>query len=226
MDRGGRDEENDTIYPDLTAEGVFDKELILNKDKGFNEFLPEGTTFTPLIPKFIGDFPPAEVKAIPDFPGWIRRKPKGMFYIVSERFKDILQSFTFQECRWHDAHVLFDEKLVPFFVFQLNTNYNEYLINFEKSTFCNIHYRKKIKLNDDHEKVNKFDELYELEKDKGWNSAGFNRAVMKPKFRELDVLFTYHYHLLISERLKNAIEAANITGVKITECPVAFEIAK
>jgi len=51
----------------------------------------------------------------------------------------------------------------------------------------------------------------------------FERAVMLPEFRDVDMY--YFNGILISERLKNAIEAANLTGVKITECPIEFEFS-
>ncbi len=48
---------------------------------------------------------------------------------------------------------------------------------------------------------------------------------MRPEFRDLDMYYMDIYGIIISERLKEAIEAAHLTGVKIVECPLRFEFS-
>lgn len=82
----------------------------------------------------------------------------------------------------------------------------------------------KQKLNNDHEKLNNLDSMGDLILNTGWSDVGFNKAVMSSEFAQLDLINTLQYGRLISERLKEAIEFEGITGVKIEECPVQFEI--
>ena len=66
--------------------------------------------------------------------------------------------------------------------------------------------------------------LTDLELNNNWGSWGFNRAVMKPQFKTIDCMtMPYPYGILISERLKNALEDASLTGFEIKPFPVEFE---
>ncbi|WP_175578644.1 hypothetical protein, partial [Tenacibaculum aiptasiae] len=57
-----------------------------------------------------------------------------------------------------------------------------------------------------------------------WRDWGFERAVMKKEYKNIDAAkLAYPYGVLISERLKNALEEAKLTGFKITPFPVEFE---
>jgi hypothetical protein len=53
----------------------------------------------------------------------------------------------------------------------------------------------------------------------------FDKAVMKPKFRDVDIYFLDTYQIVISDRLKLAIEEANLKGMKILPCPVEFQFS-
>ncbi len=48
---------------------------------------------------------------------------------------------------------------------------------------------------------------------------------MKPKFRELDFVTFYQFGNLVSERLKNAIEEAELTGVEFYELQIPIEFS-
>ncbi len=57
---------------------------------------------------------------------------------------------------------------------------------------------------------------------------GDSWADLEAKFGDNETLDMYHldiWGILITERLKNAIEANQLTGVKISECPPDFKIA-
>ena len=48
---------------------------------------------------------------------------------------------------------------------------------------------------------------------------------MKPEFETIDMTHLGVIGIVISERLKNAIEEANLTGVKIIPCPIEFHLS-
>jgi len=50
-----------------------------------------------------------------------------------------------------------------------------------------------------------------------WN---YERVAMKPEFRELDLVTFFKFGDIVSERLKNAIEAAGLKGIEFKELPV------
>ncbi len=221
-----REEYNNLIYPRLDASYVFNPEIILNKSRDYYSFLPVDTTIVPLMPDFGEETIPNPI-TIPDFLGWTRRSPaKGDFYPTSEKLKNLMEEFNLPESQWYKAGILKKEKIISFYVLQLNIGEYKKLINFDESTFCDFNFAAMKKRNDAQIKVNKFEDLKLEREAQGWRTIGLNKAVMKPKFEHLDLFQTYDYGLLISERLKDAIEAAKITGVKITECPIEFEIAE
>lgn len=215
--------ENGDISDSLTASYVQQKEILLDDTKNSNDFFPKDIIFTPLVPLQYGDYDIA-VGVVDDFSSWIREQPKGACHPISVKFKDLIVKYKLPRHRIYQAEVLIKNELQPFSVLQLDSDYNKKLIDFEKSTFCNTDFWTKKKLNDDHEKLENLKGMRPLKLKKGWKYVGFNRAVMKPEFEQLDLLRTLHFGTLISERLKEAIESAGITGVKIEECPTQFEI--
>ena len=84
---------------------------------------------------------------------------------------------------------------------------------------------EKIKLSYENIKVNSISELNKISIEKNWDEWGFNKAVMKPEFNTLDICWVGIFEILISERLKDAIENAQLTGISIKECPLNFEIS-
>ncbi|WP_175578642.1 hypothetical protein, partial [Tenacibaculum aiptasiae] len=92
----------------------------------------------------------------------------------------------------------------------------------ENSTFCE--WDELVKTGSDIFKVNNEKELRKIIKEKKWWDWGFERAVMKSEFKNIDCMaISYPYGTLISERLKNALEKARLIGFKITPFPVEFE---
>lgn len=225
LTRKNRKGENGILSDKVSASYLNQKEFILNKSKKFDIFFPKDTIFSPLIPKQIGGFTNNDSNGfINDFPGWIEKKPKGLYFLLSIKFRDLISNFKLPPFRIYKAEVLIKKELYPFSVLQLVSYYSKTLIDFENSTFCNFDFMTKEKLSDDHEKLVNLKTMGELMLEKKWSYVGFNKAVMKPEFERLDLVSTLHFGLLISERLKNAIESAGITGVEIKECPTEFEI--
>ncbi|WP_175578641.1 hypothetical protein, partial [Tenacibaculum aiptasiae] len=95
-------------------------------------------------------------------------------------------------------------------------------VDLKNSTFCE--WKRGEKIGEEIINVSNIDELLDYEDDNEWWSWGFKRAVMKEKYKNIDAAkLAYPYGILISERLKNALEEAKLTGFKISPFPVEFE---
>ena len=220
-----RDRKNNGTFPRMSPIEVVQKDFLLNKEKIFNDFFPENVFFSPLIPKYLGDNPSKIIQSIADLHTWTEREPKGLMYVVSEKLKDLLSRFNLAPHRFYAAQVLFENQLIEYYVFHITSNYYEQIIDFKNSTFCNWSFIKKIKLGDENIKVNSINEIYKISEEKDWDKWGFNKAALKPEFNDLDLCWFTNLGIIISEKLKNAIESADLTGIEITECPVEFEVS-
>ena len=136
--------------------------------------------------------------------------------------KEVLERFNLYPNQFYEAKVLFEEELYDYFVWQFFLNGFDTIVDFDHSTFCEWNRYEKIGV--EIHKFKNIDEITDYELENEWKYWGFERAVMKPVFKEMDCVYMpYPYGILISERLKNALEAANLTGFKIVPFPVEFE---
>lgn len=220
------------IFPKLSMASSPNISVILNKSRKHNKFFEKNTRFSPLIPVCSTDNfeNRLNIYNVPDLISWYGSAPTDFCRPISKRFCNLLRQFNLQPLKIYEAEVLLNNQLFPFNVIHLPVDYyKEKLIDFEHSTFCNWNGRRLKQLSTENEKIESFEFLYPLKKEKKWRNAGFNKAVMKPEFAKLDLVITVIFSglmtILISERLKNAIEAAKLTGIKITECPIDFEIS-
>ena len=117
LSRGIKDLKNNFVFPKLSPSSITQKDILLNKGKEFNEFFPEEVLFFPLLPKYIGDYVPKKILSLADFHGWIEESPKGILYIISKKFRDILTDFNLPAHRLYEAKVLFNNQLIDFYVF-------------------------------------------------------------------------------------------------------------
>jgi hypothetical protein len=221
LKRDGVDKSVNDVFPDLNPANIPSRYALDREQNYFSVFLPVGTLFKGMIPQYIGDNPPQQVHAICDMHSFIREKPPGWMYPVSERFKELLEGFNMPNTRFYEGSVIWNEKEYPYYVWHLLTEKYEHYIDFSKSRF-----------------VKTTGELYNVEgnpiqaesikdvKEKlesyFW---AFQKAVMFPEFRETDVCEIEFYGILISERLKEAIESAALTNISITPCPIEFEVS-
>ncbi|MDJ1482965.1 hypothetical protein QNI16_20855 [Cytophagaceae bacterium YF14B1] len=224
LKRDGKDKGTDSVYPDLNPENIPSQYALNRTQNYFSTFLPDDTSFKGMIPEYIGDNPPKQVHTICDMHDFIRKKPYAQVYSVSKRFKELLEKFTIPNTKFYEGSVVWNEKEYPYFVWHILTQQFSF-VDFEKSLFCDTNYFSKDAIGTEYYKVSDFSKLYPLKKEKKWDMWGFYRAVMKPEFREVDVYEMDYYGIVISERLKEAIESAQLTNVSITPCPIEFEIS-
>lgn len=179
----------------------------------------DGTGY--LFPRHIEDF--KEVKEINDIHGWIGTKPFDFFgYPISDRFKFILEKYNLYNMNFIPVKVLYENEYYNYFGWDLDSTGLDALVDFNHSTFCE--WKKMEKYGNEVIQVENIDELIDYELEKEWWGWGFEKAVMKPEFKSVDcIAMPYPYGTLISERLKNGLEKANLTGFEITPFPVEFE---
>ena len=103
--------------------------------------------------------------------------------------------------------------------------YEEY-IDFDKTLYNNLSSsRRRIH---DELVVKKFKSYKEMEdySDTNWSYAwNYERLVLKPNFRTLDYLYIYRLGDIVSERLKQAIESAALTGIRFNPLPIPIEFS-
>ncbi len=212
-----------TRMPSMNGDFVKDKELFYDMGRVIaNEIYEKDWEFNPLIPKYIGT--DKKVPKISDFHGWLVNEPSIISYVISPRLKEILNTFNLYPNKFYNAKVLFKEKELPFFVWQLFIDGFDKFVDFEQSTFCE--WGEEEKIGDEQLKLTNKRDLSTIRRQHKWRRCFFNKAVMKPEFKELDcVRLPPPLGNVISERLKNALEAVDppLEGLEIHPCPVEFE---
>ncbi len=229
------------ITPSLNAENVKDKDLfyenmfltkeeqvsrgvdsVLNREE-IDKVIIKDWIFDYLEPEHMDD---SQVRFICDFHGWIGKQPDRVTGVpISKRMKEILERYTiFPEQKFYEAKVLFQGKYHEYFVWEMSDSSFNTFVDFEHSIFCEE--KRGGELGEDTIKVKNQDELFDIEDEKDWRRWAFKRAFMKPEYRTIDsAKLAYPYGIVISERLKNALEQETppLTGFEIKPFPIEFE---
>lgn len=210
------------IYPYMDPSRIESQETLNWENDHSTVFFPDNVSFKGMSLVYAEDFgAPAEPHALCDMHTWLGKSPSALTYPVSPRFKKVLASFHIPQLKFYDGSVKWKGAEQMYHVMQLLTRQHQY-INFEASTFQECDFRGNRKGNDTPVKVDSWTALQE--KFKGVLFT-FAEAVMTLAFEELDMFYTDIWGIIITERLKNAIEESQLTGVKIKECPLDFKIA-
>ena len=164
-----------------------------------------------------------KVKRIEDIHGWIGTKPFNFYgFPISEKMKLLLEEFNLYEMSFLKTTVLFQEKKFDYYGWKISSEGFDKYVDFENSRFCQ--WKQEEKYTEESLKFNNLEEIIDYELEHDWWKWGFDKAVMKPNFKEIDCMgMPYPYGILISERLKNALEETNLTGFDITPFPLEFE---
>lgn len=213
--------EGQLVTSALSGRKVKEKDLFYKTRKTYEDkVLDKDWVFDYLEPYDSEDEP----KTVLDFHHWTLEEPDDISSkIVSDRLKNILDSFKLYPNKFYEAKVKFKDDILKYWVWQYFIYGDTLFTDFEHSRFCNWHFSEKI--GNESIQVNNLNELDKIEEENDWKHSGYSKAVMKPEFFEYDCMDIGRLGLVISERLKNAIEAASprITGLEIIDCPVVFE---
>jgi hypothetical protein len=210
------------IYPDINASNIESQEVLDRSQSHFKTFFSGQVSFRGLFPTYGTEIEvPAEPHAICDMHTWVERKPRALVYPISPRFRDILNKFNIPEVRFYDGSVVWKNEEYQYYVLHLLTRQFQY-IDFSHSTFIKCNFEGVKKKGSPIINGNSMEEvLHKL----GAESFTFERAVMLPEFRNIDMYYLDIHGILITQSLKDAIEKADLTGMKISECSIDFEFS-
>ena len=221
------------ITPRLDAEHVKDQELfydLFTRESGGTELnrkeidkvVEKEWVLDYLIPRYTDEDDP--VTFICDYHSWIGERPDRLSgYPVSRKMKEILEKYNLNTEGFYKAKVLFNEEYYDYYIWEQHSGGFDNYVDFDHSTFCEEKFGGEF--GDDIIQVKNHEEIMSVSRQKDWFRGWlFKRAVMKSEFKEIDCMsMPYPYQTLISERLKNALEEANITGIEIEPFHVEFE---
>ncbi len=212
----------------LNGKNVQGKEELFKRACGPNSFFKGNPVFDYLEPvKFHEKDEDKVPEMIYDYNFWWGESPLGGWLKpVSDKFKNILDTFTLTEHRFYPAWVLFQGEKHPYHVLQIfRKSYLDYL-DFDKSSFNNLYNFETL---NHHKKVVKsFASMPEVESYFGEHynyDWSYERLVMDPSFLDIDFITVKNLGDLVSDRLKLAIEEAGLTGLEFHELPVAVEFS-
>lgn len=146
------------------------------------------------------------------------------YYIISEKFKEIIEKFTFHNIIFLESIItLKNEKYIYFIVSIIET---VDIVNFLKTTFITDRLSSALRKGGEVTQVNSNDD-YSLKSSQIWNEKGFGYGLIPTKvvlnfmsdFVKLPFGIT-----IISERLKQKIEKEKLTGVVFEETDIEFYI--
>lgn len=211
------------LFYSMNGKKVKDKDVFFNKpNSNPNMVYEKGCEFNYLIPESIevdeGEY------IMGDIHDWIGEEPDIYSFPISKKLKEILEQFNLNPNKFYDAKVLYNEEYLQYYVWQLFLNGFDTYIDLENSTFCE--WKHLNKHGEENIKINSQEEIDNYSYDNNWRHYGFNKAIMKPEFRDIDCCYLPHpYGIVISERLRNALKIAQpaLTGFEIIECPIEFE---
>ncbi|WP_431165786.1 hypothetical protein [Tenacibaculum halocynthiae] len=213
--------ESFSVIASVDPSKVKDKNSFFDLSIDANKVYDKDWEFDYLFPRHSDEY--EEVGFLCDLHGWIGDKPNYFYgFPISKKMKEIIGEFNLYPNKFYNAKVLFKEEFHEYYIWQLFLNGFDKFVDLEHSTFCEWDEMKKI--GSEVFKFNNEEELTDAVMEKEWWDWGFERAVMKPEFKEIDCMaMPYPYGILISERLKNALEEAELTGFEIIPFPVDFE---
>ncbi len=218
-------------YPSISGEFVKNRETFFDTGEcGSNRFYQNDYIFDYLLPIYRSEIEQIiEPDIIADYNLWHSYPPSGGKLIpVSLKFKQLIEQFKFPPNKFYPAKIKHRGELHPFFVWQVYENIFEQYIDFELTRFNNLDSNWKLKEGWELE-VKKFDSINELENYscQHWSyKYNYQRLVLKPAFREIDYcIIPTRLGVVVSERLKQAIEASDLIGIQFRDLPIKLEFS-
>jgi hypothetical protein len=215
------------VYPKITAIDVKDAAKYFNTDH-YNSFLPDDFYFNDLK-MFEPVYEDIVYDHFNDYQFWAGESPLAFSVPVSQKFRDLFERFDIAGCKFYAGDLNFKGKKYPFNVFHYLSAAWFDTIDEEKTIFC----ERISTLEDDdsssggHEligdilTIKTIEEYYENKKRlfeigkacsfEPLKLVGFKEIHLKEK---KDFIYFPDIRCCVSERLKNAIEEAGLTGIE------------
>ncbi len=144
------------------------------------------------------------------------------YYIISEKFKKIIEHFTFHNIIFLDSVVTFKTEKYNYFILSIIETID--IVNFSKSTFIVDDLSPALRFGGDIIEVTS-NEDYILKSSKIWKEKGFGYGLIPTKIvlNYMSDLVKFPFGMtLISEDLKQKIEEEKLTGVVFEETDIEF----
>lgn len=144
------------------------------------------------------------------------------YHIISEKFKKIIEHFTFHNIIFLDSVVTFKNDKYNYFILSIIETID--IVNFSKSTFILDRFSPALRFGGDIIEVTSNDD-YSLKSSKIWDEKGFGYGLIPTK-----IILNYMSDLvklpfgitIISENLKQKIEEEKLTGIVFEETDIEF----
>jgi hypothetical protein len=214
-----KDGDESYVCPEITAIDVKNADKYFNTDH-YNRFLPDDFYFNDLK-MFEPVYEDIVYDHFNDYQFWAGESPLAFSVPVSQKFRDLFERFDLAGCKFYAGDLNFKGEKYPFNVFHyLDEAWFEY-IDLEKTIFCEIvnpmtEYKKGEII-----KIESIEDFYNIEKKLSINCRdiyvgevkriGLGEIHLKQK---KDFIYFPELFSCVSERLKNAIEEAGLTGIE------------
>jgi len=154
---------------------------------------------------------------------WAGRSPAMTWTIpLSEPYKNLLEQYNLVGSKFYSGNLNFQGESFPYYVFHTLDNAWDNVLDLEKSVFLNFSGACNKKSVFEEIKINSVED-YRTKNDKqfmdNWEEYEIAHNIELSEVhlnQKVDLIFLPELRYCISERLKNAIESANISGVEIT----------
>lgn len=144
------------------------------------------------------------------------------YYIISEKFKKIIEDLTFHNIIFLDSVVTFKTEKYNYFILSIIETID--IVNFSKSTFIVDRFSPALRFGGDIIEVTS-NEDYSLKSSEIWKEKGFGYGLIPTKIvlNYMSDLVKFPFGMtLISENLKQKIEEEKLTGVQFEETDIEF----
>jgi hypothetical protein len=213
--------------PEITAIDVKNADKYFNTDH-YNRFLPDDFYFNDLK-MFEPVYEDIVYDRFNDYQFWAGESPLAFSFPVSQKFRDLFERFDLAGCKFYAGDLNFKGEKFPFNVFHYLSAAWFDTIDVEKTIFCerisSLKYKNSSSwghgLIGDTIKINTIEEyyvnkkrLFEIGKECSFEPlkvVGFKEIHLKEK---KDFIYFPELFSCVSERLKNAIEEAGLTGIE------------
>jgi len=214
-----KESESAEINPDVNAVDVKNRTEFFGNDY-YDDFIEPEPFFNDMkmYTRFSDD---EEPKILNDAHGWAGEYPCDCWsFPVSERLKNIMKTHNLVGSRFYPGTLNFQHKVYPYFVFHTLDNAWAKSIDLEKSIFTEWDAPGFTKISNSEMKISSFVD-YSLKtkilrvETKGKfefiQTLGPDKIHLKEQF---DLIYLPKLRYVISERLKQALEKANISGLE------------
>jgi len=220
-------EKDNFVIPGVDGKNVKNKELFFNSgDCDYDKFYSKNYIFDYLILKNFGD---PEPKIFPEelqdfYRFWGESPSNGLFRIVSKKYKDILENFGLQKSKFYKAIIKHNGNSHDYYVWQLLTNNHESYINFNETKFNNLNYSGNSRIGEKQIKTFKsFNHVIKYANENWKRAWNFEEIFVYSDFSNIDYCYFTIFNDIVSEKLKKALEKAEITGINFEELPLEIK---